>query len=163
MLTAIPPQSPLFEPIPGKALPYVPVMIMTLRLPPKSVRDAYPDSVIWVVLADARPDRLVTGISDALTEQGCTTVLLEGGGQVLALFLEAHALAELHLTLAPVFLGGNATPNLLSDPCKGFGFAWADAPRADILALRQIENEVFLHLSLRYPVSDKLDSPETGG
>ena len=48
-------------------------------------------------------------IIDALAARGLTRLLVEGGAETLARFLDAGAVDELHLMLAPIVLGSGKT------------------------------------------------------
>ena len=48
-------------------------------------------------------------IIDALAARGCKRILVEGGAETLARFIDAGAVDELHLMLAPIVLGSGKT------------------------------------------------------
>lgn len=146
-LIDIPPDSPLFQtPDP------VSVMIFTHQLPDVSVLSRYPASVEWMALpphAWQSPRHFVARLCEILEKRGVASVLVEGGGEIMALFLKAQALQELYLTVCPLLIGDINTPGLVS------GLNFGDTPpRTEILSLEQVENEIFLKLALTYPSFD---------
>ncbi len=137
----IPPGSPLFQESPG-----IPVVIFTVGNPDAFIRTRYPKSVKWASLPEDNPRQAVEAITRTLEEHGCRSVLVEGGGHIVGMFLHAKALDHFHLTLCPLFLGGEYAPALFSGP----GFRLEDAPRTEILSLIRHENELHLKLGLHY-------------
>jgi len=120
--------------------------IATIVFSPAAVssetRRQYPPSVEWV----ATGDNPVAMIVNTLSARGVQTLLIEGGGEMLDLFLRARALDELVLTICPLLLGGRDVPGLLT----GAGFYIHEAPRVSIRTLEQVENELYLRLGLTY-------------
>lgn len=79
-----------------------------------------------------------------LTELGLHKLLIMGGGELVASLLEADRLNELWLTVCPLLLGG-AAPT----PIEGNGFPVNLAPRLELLSVKTIDQEVFLHYRIR--------------
>lgn len=75
---------------------------------------------------------------------GLQSLLIEGGGQVLYQFIEAQVLQELFLTLSPVIIGQQQAPDLLG------GKTLSKPPQLKILSNKQIGDETYLHLGLKY-------------
>ena len=75
---------------------------------------------------------------------GVKTLMVEGGGHILHAFLAAKALDELYLTLVPVIIGDEGAPALLG------GQSLDAPPHVELRQSRQVGNETFLHLELRY-------------
>lgn len=65
-------------------------------------------------------------------------VLLEGGGEFNASFLELGLVDRIHLTLPPILVGGRDSPTW----CEGKGFA--KFPRFRLMDLRNMNGELFL-------------------
>ncbi len=135
----LPPQATYF-----RNHPPVPTLIFSPQAAPDSIKNQYPAHIQWEATGEANPAQ---AILTALKKRGIQSVLVEGGGQVMRLFLEAQAIQELYLTLCPLLIGGEATPSILSGP----GFSIETAPRTRILSLKRIEQEVYLHFALVYP------------
>lgn len=141
-LQAIPPDSPLFTHTPALA-----VQIFSPLPVPETVQAAYPTSVGWTVLPSEAAAGSVSTILDTFAQNGVQTLLVEGGGEVLAQFLNAQAVQELYLTLCPVLLGGQAAPLV------GGQAAWhgvESAPRTHLLSQKRLGEELFLHLAIQY-------------
>jgi len=64
-----------------------------------------------------------------------------GGGKLVASVLAAGLVDELWLTVCPLILGGADAPT----PVEGKGFLADLAPKLQLLAVKQVEQEVFLH------------------
>lgn len=75
---------------------------------------------------------------------GVKALLVEGGGNILHRFISAELLDELYLTLVPTVIGDERAPALLGRR------PLAAPPRIKIISSRQVENEVYLHLQLKY-------------
>ena len=76
-----------------------------------------------------------------LTTLGITRLAVLGGGTLIASMVEADLIDELWLTVCPLILGGSTAPS----PVDGNGFLAQLAPRLELLEVRTIEQEVFLH------------------
>lgn len=76
-----------------------------------------------------------------LYQDGVKHIAVLGGGEIVAALLEVDLLDELHLTICPILLGSSTAPT----PVAGAGFLQEEAPRLELLTLKQIENELFLH------------------
>ena len=64
-----------------------------------------------------------------------------GGGKLVASVLAAGLVDELWLTVCPLILGGADAPT----PVEGKGFLADLAPKLELLAVKQVGQEVFLH------------------
>jgi 5-amino-6-(5-phosphoribosylamino)uracil reductase len=73
------------------------------------------------------------------------TIAVLGGGEIVAALLEADLIDELHLTLCPLLLGSKDAPN----PVEGAGFSQDTAPRLELLSVRRVEHELFLHYRVK--------------
>jgi riboflavin-specific deaminase-like protein len=79
-------------------------------------------------------------ILDRLAARGVETLLVEGGGDLVFQFLAADALDEMHVTLCPLVVGGDA-PSL----ADGTGFDRADLRRLQLVESVVEGDEIFLH------------------
>lgn len=68
-------------------------------------------------------------------------VVVLGGGEVVASLVAAGLVDDLWITVCPLILGGREAPT----PVEGLGFPEALAPRMELLTVRSLDNEVFLH------------------
>lgn len=137
LLETVSPQAPLFQ------HPEVPVTVASGMAVSPEVRGHYPAGVDWVSLADGG----LSGLVGHLAGQGSKTILVEGGGEVLRLFLEARLLDELYLTVCPRMIGGRQAPGL----CGGESLLSTEMPwQAELLSSKTVGNEVYLHYRLIY-------------
>lgn len=90
-------------------------------------------------VGEARPSP--TEILAAFRAQGVTSVLVEGGGEFNAAFLEADLVNDIYLTVVPVLIGGAESPTW----CEGSGFSPGKFPRFNLVECRNIEGELYLH------------------
>ena len=67
-----------------------------------------------------------------------------GGGNLIASLLEANLIDNLWLTICPLLLGGVTSPT----PVEGIGFLSHQAKPLQLLTVKQIEQEIFLHYRL---------------
>jgi 2,5-diamino-6-(ribosylamino)-4(3H)-pyrimidinone 5'-phosphate reductase len=80
-----------------------------------------------------------------LRSDGVERLLVEGGGETNWAFLEADAIDELHVTLAPCLVGGAAAPT----PIEGAGLALADRRPLRLLSCERVEDELYLRFAVR--------------
>jgi riboflavin-specific deaminase-like protein len=79
-------------------------------------------------------------ILKTLFRHGVKRVLLEGGGELNALFLEKNLVDRIHLTLAPSLLGGKEAPTLF----EGTGFSLKGRTHWRLKKLRRVGQELYL-------------------
>ncbi len=72
---------------------------------------------------------------------GIERLAILGGGKLVASVLAAGLIDELWLTVCPLILGGADAPT----PVEGKGFLADLAPKLELLAVKQVGQEVFLH------------------
>jgi len=82
---------------------------------------------------------------DVLAARGCTTVLVEGGGDLIFQLLAADQLDELYVTICPRLIGGVGAPSL----ADGVGFGAAEIRDLQLLDMERSGDELFLHYSAR--------------
>jgi 5-amino-6-(5-phosphoribosylamino)uracil reductase len=70
-----------------------------------------------------------------------TRLAILGGGKLVASVLAAGLVDELWLTVCPLILGGADAPTAV----EGKGFLADLAPKLELLAVKQVGQEVFLH------------------
>ncbi len=139
LLEDLPPELPLFQD------ETVPLVIFIGTLPDVSLRGTYSKHLEWLEIG-LEPEIQMKRIDEFFKGKGCERVLVEGGGHIMAMFLEAKKLKDMYLTLCPLFLGGSKASNLFN----GAGFSVEKAPKTRILDLKQLENEIYLHLAFDY-------------
>ncbi len=79
-----------------------------------------------------------------LYERGVQKLAVLGGGQLVGSLIEVDAIDEVWLTVCPLILGGLDAPT----PVEGNGFLASVAPRLELLEVRGVKQEVFLHYRL---------------
>jgi 5-amino-6-(5-phosphoribosylamino)uracil reductase len=82
-----------------------------------------------------------------LAARGVRRLMVEGGGTVHAQFLAAGLADELHLVVAPFFVGDCRAPRFVSDG----RYPWHPGRRATVAEVRQIGDVVLV----RYALSDR--------
>jgi len=103
---------------------------------------ALPDHVNIVSMPDKAGQ--INQILKHVAGCGVKSLLIEGGGHILHIFITAQILQELYLTLVPSVIGDEKAPALLG------GQRLTKRPHIKILKSRQVEDEIFLHLKLEY-------------
>jgi 5-amino-6-(5-phosphoribosylamino)uracil reductase len=88
-------------------------------------------------------------ISEDLRARGVTRLMIEGGGKVLTQFLTAGLADELHLVVAPFFVGDSRAQRFVGDG----SFPWNPDRRAELAEVRRLGNVVLL----RYALSDRFE------
>ncbi|MGY0006803.1 RibD family protein [Micromonospora sp. I033] len=84
-----------------------------------------------------------------LSGRGVGRLMVEGGGTVHCQFLTAGVADELHLVVAPFFVGDRRAPRFVGDG----RFPWHPGRRARVVEVRQIGDVVLT----RYALSDRCD------
>lgn len=79
-----------------------------------------------------------------LQELGIDRLAVLGGAELAASLLAVDLIDELWLTVCPLILGGNAPT-----PIGGRGWLQAQAKRLQLLEVKRIEQEVFLHYRIK--------------
>jgi 5-amino-6-(5-phosphoribosylamino)uracil reductase len=79
-----------------------------------------------------------------LFDRGVRRLMVEGGGQVHTQFLTADLADELHLVIAPFFVGNSRAHRFVGDGA----FPWNPGHRADLVETRQIGDVVLLRYAL---------------
>lgn len=85
-----------------------------------------------------------------LHARGVGRLMVEGGGTIHTQFLTAGLVDELHLVIAPFFVGDSRAPRFVGDG----RFPWGPDRRAVLAEVRQIGDVVLL----RYALSDRFDA-----
>jgi len=83
-------------------------------------------------------------LSEDLHARGVRRLMVEGGGAVLTQFLTAGLADELHLVVAPFFVGDSQAPRFVRDG----RFPWAPDRRATLVEARPVEDVVLLRYAL---------------
>ncbi|MGH3448281.1 MAG: RibD family protein [Nocardioidaceae bacterium] len=91
-------------------------------------------------------------VSEDLRRRGVRRLLVEGGGTVLTQFLTEDLADELHLTVAPFFVGDSQARRFVDDG----GFPWHAGRRGTLAQTLQIGDVAFL----TYALSPRFRSPD---
>ena len=83
-------------------------------------------------------------LSEDLGDRGIERLMVEGGGIVHTQFLADDLVDELHLVVAPFFVGDSDAPRFVSDG----RFPWTADRRATLAEVRQIGDVVLLRYAL---------------
>jgi 5-amino-6-(5-phosphoribosylamino)uracil reductase len=78
---------------------------------------------------------------EQLGQWGIRSLVIGGGGGLVASLFDAHLIDEIWLTVCPMWLGGAHAPT----PMDGAGYLQTHAPRLQLLSAEAIADEVFLH------------------
>jgi diaminohydroxyphosphoribosylaminopyrimidine deaminase/5-amino-6-(5-phosphoribosylamino)uracil reductase len=96
---------------------------------------------VWQIAEVERERRLLAMLS-RLAAEGCTNVLVEGGGTLLGSLLLANLIDEVHVFIAPKLLGGASA----TTPIGGEGFAKiADCLTLETLHQEPLDGDIYLH------------------
>jgi 5-amino-6-(5-phosphoribosylamino)uracil reductase len=86
-------------------------------------------------------------LGGVLVDQGIRSLSVLGGGTLVASLLAQQAIDELHLTICPLLLGGEAAPT----PVEGRGWLQNTAISLQLLEAETIGHEVFLRYQVCSP------------
>lgn len=103
--------------------------------------------VVWLQAASEEASAICQTVRDALAPYTVDRLLIEGGGEIIALCLEAKALTHASITLTPWLIGGSTTAGLVA----GNGYSALPCPRLADWHVTRVENELFLEGSIAYP------------
>jgi len=103
-------------------------------------------------VVDGGPDVEVDRLSADLHDRGVRRLMVEGGGRVHTQFLTAAAADELHLVVAPFFVGSSQARRFVGDGA----FPWNPGHRARLAETQQIGDVVLL----RYALSPRFGETE---
>ena len=112
-------------------------------------------AVATIVDTGCESDADVSRIAEDLCARGINRLMVEGGGTVLTQFLTADLVDELHLVVAPMFVGDSRAPRLVGDG----RFPWNPDRRAHLAGVRQIGDVVLL----RYALSERFCAEHWAG
>jgi 5-amino-6-(5-phosphoribosylamino)uracil reductase len=90
-------------------------------------------------------------LTEDLHDRGVRRLMVEGGGRVHTQFLTAAAADELHLVVAPFFVGTSQARRFVGDGA----FPWNAGHRAQLVETQQIGDVVLL----RYALSSRFEEP----
>ena len=100
-------------------------------------------------VVDAGTDVDMSWVSEDLHRRGVRRLLVEGGGSVLTQFLAGALADELHLVVAPFFVGDPRAHRFVGEG----RFPWNPDRRASLAEVRRIDDVVLL----RYALSDRCE------
>jgi 5-amino-6-(5-phosphoribosylamino)uracil reductase len=95
-------------------------------------------------VVDAGRSVTMRRLSEDLHARGVRRLMVEGGGTVLTQFLTDGLADELHLVVAPFFIGDSQAPRFVRDGC----FPWDPDRRARLVEARAVEDVVLLRYAL---------------
>ena len=95
-------------------------------------------------VVDAGEPVEMRGISEDLYQRGVRRLMVEGGGTVHTQFLTEDIVDELHLVIAPFFVGDSRARRFVDDG----RFPWNPGRRATLAEVRQIGDVVLLRYAL---------------
>jgi len=84
------------------------------------------------------------GVSEDLHGRGVRRLLVEGGGDVHTQFLTNDLVDELHLVVAPFFVGSSRARRFVGDGT----FPWGPQRRATLAQVRRLDDVVLLRYAL---------------
>jgi 2,5-diamino-6-(ribosylamino)-4(3H)-pyrimidinone 5'-phosphate reductase len=119
-------------------------LFTTSRTPAQVLQRLEKDGARLIVTAADRPD--LNEVLDVLSQAGIRSVLVEGGGTLLAEFFRLDLVDEVRAYLAPRIFGGASAPTL----ADGEGFSEADAPRLALKSVERFDDQggVLLHYNV---------------
>jgi len=108
---------PLASRLVASASPRTPVLVLTASAPPARRRRALEARGVSVVEVAKAGDRVgPVAALEALFERGLSSVMIEGGSEVLGSFLDARLVDEVTLFRAPLLLGGRRSRPAFGGP-----------------------------------------------
>jgi 5-amino-6-(5-phosphoribosylamino)uracil reductase len=106
-------------------------------------------------VVDAGASPTMGAVSEDLAAKGVRRLLVEGGQSVHTQFLSEALADELHVVVAPFFVGDSRAHRVVGDA----RFPWNRDRRAHLMEVRRIDDVVLL----RYALSPRFEHDEPGG
>jgi diaminohydroxyphosphoribosylaminopyrimidine deaminase/5-amino-6-(5-phosphoribosylamino)uracil reductase len=129
--------------------PEIPLIVVVSRAAPRGSTDALETAGAHVIVATGQnePARIASALDQlGALDPPVTSILLEGGPHVAGSFMDAGAIDEVRLFVAPLVLGGRTA----RDPLEGEGVERvADALRALTLECERVAGDVLITARLR--------------
>jgi 2,5-diamino-6-(ribosylamino)-4(3H)-pyrimidinone 5'-phosphate reductase len=99
----------------------------------------------FVVCADDETGHGVDPLKvvNRLAESQLSQILIEGGGEIMGLFLKKNLVDEINLTLTPWFMGGAGNPSLVS--IEETFHPWVSLK---LKKIKKVKNEIYLNYSV---------------
>ncbi len=107
---------PLATRVVASASPRTPVLVLCAEAPARRRRGLETRGIAVVEVAEADGRVEATAALEALFERGLTSVMIEGGSEVLGSFLAARLVDEVALFRAPLLLGGRGSLGAFGGP-----------------------------------------------
>lgn len=125
----------------------VPLTVVVSRAAPRTATDALETHGAEVIVATGENENArVVAALEQLGAAGVTSILLEGGPHLAGAFMDAGAIDEVRMFLAPLILGGRAA----RDPLEGEGVEKvADAVRAHTLDCQRVDEDLLVSARLK--------------
>lgn len=101
------------------------------------------------IVVDAADPIDLHNVLDDMADRGIGKLMVEGGGTMHTQFLTTGLADELHLVVAPFFVGDSQAPRFVNDGA----FPWNSNHRARLADVNQIQDVVLL----RYALSDRFE------
>jgi len=120
----------------------VPRWLLTTAIEAKSWHSSRFERILTIDEVDEGIDWIVA--FQELCRSGIQRLAVTGGGTLVASLLAMNLVDELWLTICPLVLGGANAPT----PVEGSGLPANLAPRLELLSMKAIDQEVFLHYRL---------------
>jgi riboflavin-specific deaminase-like protein len=142
-----------------------PAQARILAVPGDLTEEALVHLTPWIMTRELEVFRAGAGAVDiaALVEhlgrRGARTILVEGGGELVAAFLEADLLDELRVTLCPALIGGRDAPT----PVDGEGRPLALRRKLRLAEVERAGDELFLRYELEPLAAPDSPGPNVAG
>jgi 5-amino-6-(5-phosphoribosylamino)uracil reductase len=109
----------------------------------------------WATVVEGGTTVTMRWVSEDLHQRGVRRLMVEGGGTIHTQFLTEGIADELHLAVAPLFVGDSRAPRFVGDGA----FPWCAEHRATLIESRPVGDVVLL----RYALSDRARAGATNG
>ena len=95
------------------------------------------------IIACDTPEKAIdlTKALQQIYSNGISRLAVLGGGELISSLMAEDLIDEIWLTVCPLIIGGATSPT----PVDGKGFVTEMAPRLELMEIKPIANEVFLH------------------
>jgi len=125
----------------------VPVIVVCSRAAKRTATDALANAGVEVIVASGENEAARVGVAlDELGARDIQSLLLEGGPHLAGVFMEAGALDEVRMFIAPMLLGGRESRGAVE--AQGVE-SIADAVRAVSTDIERIDDDVLVTARLR--------------
>lgn len=104
-----------------------------------NIKSQYPAHIEWKTFAE--PAEIKAFLEGLNVQQA----MLEGGGEIMSMFLEAGLVDDIYLTLCPYFLGGQDSPDILGGAVSSSRGRFDLRHQLEVVSIKRMDTDLLLY------------------